>query len=343
MSAQDVSWEEHAVLEILIFAAWGLLALDTLILLAAMIYRDMGDDAAGRGMALGLGLIGLPFPLTGGAALYAGGRADSWPAVIGALLLLALPFLLFFGTRVESVVRDVRWFFHRRTVGRYPDPALRQLARAIETGDLQTMRMVLASHPNLDGRDPVGFDLLSRAMSQPRLRDPDLEADGERGVEAVRLLLDAGMDPTRDQGAGGLSCFLTLCYSRRSDPVFERVFRLFLQHGADANELDSNGQPPIFHVWNSLDAIRALLEHGADIDGRSRGGDTPLRYFVRYRHWQAALLLLDRGADINVRDGNGLTLERALEDHPALLGEPLPDGYYEVKAAIERRRASEAR
>jgi hypothetical protein len=32
-----------------------------------------------------------------------------------------------------------------------------------------------------------------------------------------------------------------------------------------------------------------------------------------------------------------------LEDHPALLGEPLPDGYYEVTAAIECRRAADAR
>jgi hypothetical protein len=339
-----VGWvlEEGAVLDVLTIGAWILFTLDAFVVLFAIISRDMGDDAAGRGMARGLGLIGLAFLLPAGALLYVGGRAHSWPAVIGALLLLALPFLLFFGTRVELAVRDVRWFVNARKLGRYPEPAQRQLARAIETGDLQTMRTVLASHPNLHGRDPLGNDLLRYAMSQSRPGRPEVDADSERGGEAVRLLLEAGMDPNQQQGAGSISCFLSLCYSGRSDPVFVRVFRLFLEHGAAADELDSNGQPPIFHVWNSPETIRGLLEHGVDIDRRSRSGETPLLHYVKYRHWQAALLLLDCGADIHVRADNGLTLERALEDHPALLGESLPEGYYAVKAAIERRRAADA-
>ena len=122
-----------------------------------------------------------------------------------------------------------------------------------------------------------------------------------------------------------------------------RLLSLFLQHGADPNMLEERGQPPIFSARENLDTERALLMHGANIELRNLGGDTPLLHFVCNHCWQPALLLLDRGADIDVQNKASMTLDFALQDvqeSAVLLREALPSAYSRVRAVIERRRAA---
>jgi ankyrin repeat protein len=52
----------------------------------------------------------------------------------------------------------------------------------------------------------------------------------------------------------------------------------------------------------NLAAIRALLELGADVNGRTPGGVTPLHIAARHGRMDAAALLLERGAAIDARD-----------------------------------------
>jgi hypothetical protein len=331
------------VLKLLTIAAWVLFAVDAFVIVAAVISRDMGDDAAGRGMALSFGLIGLAFLLIGGAALYFFGRAHSWPGVAGSIALLALPLFLFFGSDVEAKFHDAGAWLSDRKVGRYPEPAQRELARAIEAGDFQAIRKILATRPNLNGRDAAGHDLLSYAVKQTRLLGPN--RDSERWVEAVRLLLDAGMDPNQAREPDGTPVFVFLS-KVLDDPAAARDFRLFLEHGADPNGPATEEQPPIFNAWENLDSLRALLDHGAQIDIRNRNGDTPLLFCAWGGRWNAALLLLERGAALGVKNKQGTTLDAALDYQRAMAEQaqqPLPGGYSQVKAAIERRRSAVSR
>jgi cytochrome c len=51
-----------------------------------------------------------------------------------------------------------------------------------------------------------------------------------------------------------------------------------------------------------VDAIRALLDNGAQVNAKeSWGGTTALMWAVSERHLEAAKLLVDRGADVNAR------------------------------------------
>jgi hypothetical protein len=329
-------------LKLLIVAGWVLFALDVALVTAAILSRDMGDDAAGRGAALTFGLAGLAFVLIGGAALYFSARARSGLGVSVAIVPLALPFLLFFGTDLESSFHRMRGWFDDRKVGRYSAPAQRQLAQALAGGDFAAMRQVLAAHPNLDGRDEAGFDLLSYAVVETRILRPDAEM--RRRVEGVRLLLAARMDPNRSRTDDGEPTFLLTAASMVNDePAGAAVFRLFLQHGADP-EIRREGRPLIFSVGGNPDCLGALLDRGAAINARDDDGNTPLLWFLCNRKWEAALFLVERGAAIDVRNKSGMTPEtclasgkRATEE---VVKQPLPGAFSQVKAALERRRAA---
>jgi hypothetical protein len=56
--------------------------------------------------------------------------------------------------------------------------------------------------------------------------------------------------------------------------------------------------------------------------------------------------MLERGADIDVQSNYGTTPETGMADAKQtaekISRKPLPEGYYKVKAALERRRAAEA-
>lgn len=53
--------------------------------------------------------------------------------------------------------------------------------------------------------------------------------------------------------------------------------------------------------------LRILLEKGADVDTKGRGGQTALHPAARYGHEKVVRLLLEKGADINAKDENGQT------------------------------------
>ena len=327
---------------VLTIAAWLLFAIDAFMVIATIVSPNLGDDAAGRGVALGYGMVALAFLLIGGAALFFGGRAHSRVAVTGSLTLLALPLLLFFGTDLENLVHSGTGWFSDRKVGRYPQPAQRELAQAIQAGDPAAMRKILAARPNLNARDDAGNDMLGFAVSMSTTLATGVSP--ENRIEAVRLLLEAGMDPNQARSVYGGATFFDLSRNLK-DPTDADIFRLFLDHGANPNAIGIEGSPVIFDTWQNLDSVRAVLDHGGQVDIRAKDGTTPLLFYVANGRWDAALLMLDRGADVNVQNHSGATLEVALENRKRIseqLPEPLPEGYNKVKAAIASKRSTQA-
>ena len=81
-----------------------------------------------------------------------------------------------------------------------------------------------------------------------------------------------------------------------------------IAEGADVNALYFE-MPPL--AWATImgqtEAIELLLQHGADINGRNRDGNTALHLAAFLGHTKAAELLLKRGADVNAKNGDGGT------------------------------------
>jgi ankyrin repeat protein len=69
-------------------------------------------------------------------------------------------------------------------------------------------------------------------------------------------------------------------------------------------------QPPIHQAVErgALNEVRRRLDQGTPVDLRNERGDTPLHTAVSQRQWRIADLLHKRGADVNARDNEGISI-----------------------------------
>jgi hypothetical protein len=90
----------------------------------------------------------------------------------------------------------------------------------------------------------------------------------------------------------------------RADLIAELV-----KQGADPNERAGvNGWPPLMHAIHKhqKSSLIALLDAGADVNGRSQDGTTPLMMAAGYGYADLVNLLLDRGADAHAQLSDGM-------------------------------------
>lgn len=319
----------------LLIAAWAIFAADAFLAIALL--RDKGSqDAAGRGMAHGIGVIGLIALAVLAASLLLSARFHSRWLLGGSLFVLLAPAFIYLSSAIERTIRQVSFNAGKTMIGIYSNSTQTAAAKAIAAGDLAALSAILASHPNLNGRDAAGYDLLSYAVS--RVFD-DSTADLGARISAVQLLLEAGMDVNGGRFPDGDSLLSGLVW-KLPDPSAARLFKLFLDRGADPNSR-VNKAPVLFELGKSPELAAALLDRGASIEARDADGNTPLLFFVMHYQWDGAQLLLARGAAINASNHNGETLDSLLGDQllsSQQMQAPLDPGHLAFKAALERRR-----
>jgi len=90
-----------------------------------------------------------------------------------------------------------------------------------------------------------------------------------------------------------------------------RVFPYLLSLGApiDMDAKEFGGQPILVGlIWNGLnDKARILLEKGADVNVKGHVGKTPLMIAAEKANTDGVALLLEKGADVNIKADNGDT------------------------------------
>lgn len=88
------------------------------------------------------------------------------------------------------------------------------------------------------------------------------------------------------------------------------AIRMLLEAGADANFKDCAGNRPL-HFAQSVDAVSSLVANGAKINVKNLTGQTPLHHVHGFGNKQeVAQLLVGLGASESVTNANGETPEQ---------------------------------
>jgi hypothetical protein len=286
---------------------WVCFALDALAVAMLFVTQNMGDDAAGRGMATGFAIILTPIVLGLGAGLLVAQRKGSRVGAAAATVMLGLPYLYAIKEMVMAPVSGIERAMYYSGFGRFDDPALTTLADAIEAGDLEAVRAAVSRGPvNWAGRDARGVTILGLAVHQATANE-GVAAD----VDLVETLVMAGA-PYRDDAieAGG-RMFSDIVYGA-GDRV--RLIDLLLMAGANPDDTERfDDRPLLIHHNMTVDKAKVLLAYGADLTGiRDTRSDRPgwdaLMNVAYMQQWDLARFYLEQGCDPAYRapDGRGV-------------------------------------
>ncbi|KAI1330731.1 ankyrin repeat-containing domain protein [Xylariaceae sp. FL0255] len=210
-----------------------------------------------------------------------------------------------------------------------PEPFVVPLCQAAKTSSVAQMRFLLDKGANINGRNEDGQPALICAILA-------------RQIEAVKFLLDNGADhKVREYGSSGKPplfhaidvedrATVNLLFQYGADvnqkndwsqPYFLSLISektpiewiaLMLEHGADAQAKNSNGQCAVMIAMsdrkNLADreaVVELLLRHGASADSKDWYGQSLLVVAVQQRKEALIRRLLELGADPNGRDTSG--------------------------------------
>ncbi len=174
-----------------------------------------------------------------------------------------------------------------------PKNDIGSLVKASRKGDLERIKQLLDWGINVNA-------------SNKRVEYPLNEALVSKDLETIKLLLDAGADPSN-----------VLEYALREGNK-ERL-EFLLTAGIDAN-LNMNGLTLLTAaVWyDNLEATELLLDYGADINAESSGridGNALSIAMLEPENFDIVRLLLKRGADVNAEGAYGSMLQTAIYRH----------------------------
>jgi ankyrin repeat protein len=121
-------------------------------------------------------------------------------------------------------------------------------------------------------------------------------------IDLCRALLDHGADPKIADTEGRTA------FDRAVDQDYVEVVRLLLDKGGDVHMAEEREESPLFSAVKKPDMARLLLERGADPDVRSPDGFTPLMLAAGDNHVQTVKVLLEYEATVDLdlwhtRDG----------------------------------------
>ena len=284
---------------------------------------------AGRGLGVMVMVALLVVVAIVGVLLYVAIQKQSPWGMRIMVILVAYPIVMLIAMPVVSWYKTHSFESEYARVGDFRDPALKPIATAIAANDTATLTTLLA------GKVPAGFDKAGNdllAYSLMAFRD-------RRGhVAPVRVLLEAGADPRSTiigETKQDVLNYMVLGINEQG----REVVRLLLEHRADPNLRDPiTGNTPLNAVSGDAEVVRMLVEAGADIDALQPSGLPPIVGFISSRDWDSAIYLINKGARLDVKNADGLSVDYWLEQWKESVYGEHPEGWDRVRQAIAARR-----
>ncbi len=160
-----------------------------------------------------------------------------------------------------------------------------RLVEAAKNSDREAVRSLLQQQVDVNTPQPDGATALAWAAYRNDLETTDLLIHAGADVNAAN---DYGMTP------------LALACSKGSAAMVGKL----LQAGADPNAAQWTGVTPLMTCARagSADAVKSLLARQADVNAKdTRRGQTGLMWAVAQQHTEVVRLLIEQGADVNVK------------------------------------------
>ncbi|AGC48660.1 hypothetical protein MYSTI_07388 [Myxococcus stipitatus DSM 14675] len=167
----------------------------------------------------------------------------------------------------------------------------------------EAMRRWVAEGADVNARGEYGATVLQLALRWPYSTEgtpPD--------VAGIRVLIDAGAD-VNARDSHGRTPLLDALQSSASPETETRVSEAVqvLKAAGARIPSDVKNQHGGAFAWTSEVLYREILDAGAAIDGRDEADRTPLHRMAGRGTPNIVKLLLERGAEVNAIDGQGLT------------------------------------
>jgi ankyrin repeat protein len=131
-----------------------------------------------------------------------------------------------------------------------------------------------------------------------------LHAIEARYEDVEKILLDhPNLDP-HARGLNGITALGSYVWRERTDAV-----KKLLERGANVNAQDNDGDAPLHGAAQNgnVELIDLLIDKGADPNLKNKLGGTPLMWAAVYGHEDAARWLIEHGADPSLKDNDGMT------------------------------------
>lgn len=154
----------------------------------------------------------------------------------------------------------------------------------------------------LDPIEQKRLDEGLREAARLSVRKPLTAGQRSEKIKEIKRLLKAGADPNPNSFNGRTALMWTAC---DNDTV--KASALMLEHGADVDARDDQGQTALYYaIWqNSIENAKLLLEHGADANAQDSSKQSLIVAAISYSNEDMVKLLLDNGANVDIRNERG--------------------------------------
>lgn len=213
-------------------------------------------------------------------------------AVVVSLVIVACATIAIYGRWLQNPAISIISIDNKiySAYDMFQDPKVAELAEAAAKGDLRWINRLIATGADINTKGRFEYTPVMWAIRTHSLK----------GFE--HLLKHGGRLDTSNNTA--LSAM-----SLAAGPAPNAKFlKMALAHGGDPNFVDSiTGETPIFQAVRSGDVQRVsmLIDAGANLNVRSRGGFTALMVAGLHFEYHSALIMLQHGADYRIRTDYG--------------------------------------